>query len=102
MKYEELSFEEIKIEEVKIERYKEEEVVGKVTKCYYSPCEIKKVVVNGKTYLRDREEIQIDWLGDKLEEGLYFFDKKSDETIWCMTFRNEKGELCYGFTDHND
>lgn len=92
---------EIKIEEVKVERYKDEEVIGKVTKCYYSPCEIKEVIIDDKTYLRDGEDVEVDWLNDKLFDRVFFYDKKSGHRIDCVSFEKD-GKIIHAFTDHDD
>ena len=102
MKYEELKFIEINAEEVEIIRYSNDETISKITGIRFGKEQIEKLVIDGNVYLRDCEEIEIDWLGDRLEDYMEFYDEISSELIKCVAFRNEQGEMVYGFSDHND
>lgn len=105
MKYNEVKFIEIsKIEELKIKRYDDEKIISNVTHTLFTPTQIKEIEYNGNIYKRDKEEVNIDWLGDNIIHIDYFCDTYlyQNEKIMMVIFKNIKGEIEYGFSDHND
>lgn len=105
MKYNEIELKKItKNEELNIKRYENEEIISNVTHTLFTPIQIKEIEYNGNLYKRDKEEVNIDWLGDNIIHIYYFYDTYlyQNEKIMMVIFKNIKGELEYGFTDHND
>lgn len=102
MKYEELDFEKIKKEDCDITRYNGEHVISKTAKVLFTPCEIKEVIFNGKTYKRDHQDVDIPWLAERFLTYHYFYDEESRERVNLISFVNDFGEVEYGFSDHND
>lgn len=104
MKYNEIELKKItKNEELNIKRYENEEIISNVTHTLFTPIQIKEIEYNGNLYKRDKEEVNIDWLGDNIISIYYFYDTYfyQNQKIMMVIFKNIKGEIEYGFTDHN-
>ena len=102
MKYEELEFVKVNNEDVEIIRYGANKVMNTMANCLYAYNDIDKVIINNNVYLRDKEEVNIPYLSDRLLNCVCFFDIELGEKVSCFSFLNENGEVQYGFTNHND
>lgn len=102
MKYDELEFKEIQKEDCEILRYGDEIVLSKQCGIQFSQVETKSIKFNGKIYKRDKQEINIPWLSNRLINAYEFYDDKSSERITLIIFRTKNGRVKYGFSDHNN
>lgn len=102
MKYEKLSFKKIAKNKCNIKRYNDEIVVSKQCKIQFAPNQIKEINYLGKTYKRDKQDVDIEWLSNNLISCSYFYDEISRHEIMLIEFEDENGNIQYGFTDHDD
>lgn len=102
MEYQNLKFKKINKEDCEITRYNDEVVLSKQCGVQFSPLQIKKVTYQHAQYSRDGQDVEIPWLTDRLLTAYEFYDDDSRERITLISFKNENGDIEYGFTDHND
>ena len=102
MKYTELDFKKIDKNKCNIKRYDNEIVVSKECKIQFTPNQIKEINYLGKTYKRDKQDVNIEWLSNNLISCFYFYDAISQHEIILIKFEDGNGNIQYGFTDHDD
>lgn len=100
-----MKFEELKVEKIgmvnKVVRYGSNPEINKQTGYHFGGNQIKELVIDGDKYLRNWQDIEIDWFGDGFSTLKRFYDCESQEYIKCYSV-NQDGKVVYVFSDHND